>query len=207
MHDKLRAIEQLVKRDGLVVGPEDFSAAFSRYREEGAERASEVAELLVLPVKEALENLDRQRFAGSEDGAECRTDFLAKLLQVRELPLEELAEDAAEPLWKLVQTVKREVLLLEIVTAALDVEKHPFALFEDLPDKTVGVWTVLELRREFAAKIVEDVGCRMELPAIEHLCIAARSRRRGIQPVVLLLRRHGRRAEECAAESLRRSPA
>ena len=97
MPDKLRAIEQLVKRDGLVVGPEDFSAAFSRYREEGAERASEVAELLVLPVKEALENLDRQRFAGSEDGAECRTDFLAKLLQVRELPLEELAEMPPSP--------------------------------------------------------------------------------------------------------------
>ena len=41
----------------------------------------------------------------------------------------------------------------------------------------------------------------MELPAIELLCIAAWPRRRGIQPIAILLRQDERRADERAAET------
>lgn len=67
----------------------------SRWR---AERSREVAEFLVLPVEEALEDFHGQRFAGGEDGAEGGADVVAVLFQVGELALEPLAEDAAKPL-------------------------------------------------------------------------------------------------------------
>ena len=54
--------------------------AFPAHWEKRGEGASEVAEFFVLPVEEALKNLDGQRFPGGEDGAERGADVLAEFL-------------------------------------------------------------------------------------------------------------------------------
>jgi len=77
----------------LVVRLDDFAAVFLCDRKERGERAGEVAEFLVLPVEEALENFHGQRFAGGEDGAQRGARVLAEFFQVGELALKPLEED------------------------------------------------------------------------------------------------------------------
>lgn len=69
-----------------------------------------------------------------------------------------MAEDAAEALRELFRAVKREMVLLDIVAEAFDVEEHAFALFQDLAEEAVGVGAVVELRREFLLEVVAEVG-------------------------------------------------
>jgi len=90
----------------LVVGFDDIAVVFLRDRKQRAESAGEVAEFFVLPVEKPLENFHGQRFAGGEDGAEGGADVFAEFLQVGELALEPLAEDAAEALRELVRAVE-----------------------------------------------------------------------------------------------------
>jgi hypothetical protein len=54
----------------------------------------------VLPIEEALQDFNGQRFTGGEDGAECGAHVFAESLQVGELALKPLA-DTEYPLYSL----------------------------------------------------------------------------------------------------------
>jgi hypothetical protein len=75
-----------------------------------------------------LEDSQRKGFYGGEDGAERGSHIFAESLQVWELTLKPLGEDATEALWELFRAVERKVALLHVLAKAFDIEEHAFAL-------------------------------------------------------------------------------
>jgi hypothetical protein len=43
--------------------------------------------------------------------------------------------------------IQREMPMPDVITKTLDVEKHTFTLFKDLPQKAISIPAVLEMRR------------------------------------------------------------
>ena len=104
----------------LVVGLDDFAVRLFRDRKQRAEGTGEVAELFVLPVEEVLEDFQRQRFAGGEDGAQRRgAHVFAEFIQVGEIASEIGCVFSAKPCRKLLRAIHRIITFLDIFAKTL----------------------------------------------------------------------------------------
>jgi hypothetical protein len=63
----------------------DFNAILGGDSKERADGTDEIAEFRILPVPEALDNVDRQWFAGGEDDSQHGGNAFAKRFHVREM--------------------------------------------------------------------------------------------------------------------------
>jgi len=99
-------------------------------------------------MKSSLDDPQWHWFRGSGDHAESGAYGSLELLQVRELTLEEVEKDTAEPLWKLLWVAKELRIGLDLVAEALDVEEYAFATIEDPLYNLIGVRAPAKLRIE-----------------------------------------------------------
>lgn len=148
----------------FVEGFDGFDTRVVRDGEERAEGMGEIAEVFLLPVKEASENFHGQRLAGGEDGGEHGADVPSEFFQVGKLPLKPLEKRFAESLWKSFWVVQRKMAAPNVVAETFEVEEHTLALFKDLPDHMPNVGTTRDLRREFVEDVFTEV-CEVGLGA------------------------------------------